>query len=214
MNIDRRILTQLHRVLQFVNLFTLINFELDDMAFSNGRAIPPLVVLLISAIGLAGASELPRLLSEVFFGTAPSETLRGQATVSDGDSLRLGGQRVRIFGIDAPELDQTCGHGPQATACGYAARDRLARLVAGRTVTCVVQDRDRYGRLVAWCEAAGHDLGAAMIEAGFAIDYARYSNGRYASSETRARGDRAGLWRDGFTAPAEWRAQRRADETR
>src|SRR5690606_39154980 len=83
----------------------------------------------------------------------------GTATAGDGDSLRLGGERVRLLGIDAPELDQTCGRaGGGIWACGEAARRRLAELVAGVAVSCRPAGRDRYRRVLATCTAAGADV--------------------------------------------------------
>ncbi|WGF90776.1 thermonuclease family protein (plasmid) [Marinivivus vitaminiproducens] len=96
-------------------------------------------------------------------------------------------------------------------ACGRAARDRLARLVEGQVVVCVVQDHDRYGRAVAQCEANGVDLGEAMVEAGFALDNPRISEGFYDAAEERARVTGLGVWRQAFLWPEVWRAQQRQD---
>lgn len=66
-------------------------------------------------------------------------------TVSDGDTLKVGLQRYRLFGIDAPESQQTCSDGWPA---GRLAASHLQSLIVGRSVTCQAKDRDRYGRLL------------------------------------------------------------------
>ena len=66
--------------------------------------------------------------------------------------------KIRLHGIDAPELAQHCGDPPWP--CGRAARDRLADLTAGQIVSCAPRDRDRYGRIVARCSVAGPGTGA------------------------------------------------------
>ncbi len=112
--------------------------------------------------------------------------------VHDGDTLRCGADRVRLFGVDAPEVrrGQTA-----AQPFAYAARDELVRLTRGR-VGCRVVDRDRYGRFVGRCWSdASPDLNAALIRSGFATEYRRYSKGAYAAPEAEARQARRGLWK-------------------
>lgn len=95
--------------------------------------------------------------------------------VVDGDTIRVFGHepRIRIFGIDAAEMD---------TVEGRRARDAMMTLVAGRDVTCRIRDRDRYGRTVAICRTAnGIDIGGAMIARGHATEYCRYSGDYYGS---------------------------------
>jgi endonuclease YncB( thermonuclease family) len=101
------------------------------------------------------------------------------ASVHDGDTLTLSGSKVRIWGIDAPELKQKCG----GSACGVVARDALQELVKGRVVTCVQKDRDRYQRVVSSCQVSGADLGEQMVRSGNALDYRRYSLGRYRQAD-------------------------------
>jgi len=66
----------------------------------------------------------------------PAETLHGVARVADGDSLVLDGVRIRLQGIDAPELAQTCKNGDIVYPCGRQAAAALARLVGDRAITC------------------------------------------------------------------------------
>lgn len=131
--------------------------------------------------------------------------LVGRAVVVDGDTLDLAGQRVRLFGIDAPEMRQGCTDATgKAWACGRWAAQRLAELVAEGAVTCTPRDRDRYGRIVASCGTAAGDLGAAMVAGGAATAYLRYSR-LYAGLEAIARRNGWGIWQGGVVAPEEWR---------
>ena len=111
--------------------------------------------------------------------------------VHDGDTLRCGADRVRLFGVDAPEVRR--GQTP-AQPFAYEARDELLRLTRGR-VGCRPVDGDRYGRTVAKCwSSASPDLNAALIRSGFASEYRRYSKGLYAAAEAEARRAGRGLW--------------------
>ena len=90
---------------------------------------------------------------------ALATTVEGRARVVDGDTLEVAGQKVRLFGVDAPELDQSCERGGRVWACGQAAREALAEIVGRKRLVCAVQDIDRYGRAVAVCEAGARMWG-------------------------------------------------------
>ena len=140
------------------------------------------------------------------FSRDPGAPLIGASRVVDGDSLTIGGRRIRLFGIDAPEGRQHCRNAKGADyACGREAARALAALIGGRTVTCTPLDHDRYAREVASCTVEGRDLGEAMVRSGHARDYARHSHGRYAPAEREAREAKRGLWAGEFETPESWR---------
>ena len=94
--------------------------------------------------------------------------------VVDGDTLRCAGERVRLLGIDAPEMPGHCRQGRRCVPGDAAAsRAHLIRLTKGKRVVCEWDRRDRYGRPVARCVASGTDLSCAMLASGHAE--ARYS---------------------------------------
>jgi len=114
--------------------------------------------------------------------------------VQDGDTLRCAGERVRLFGVDAPEVRR--GKAPPQPF-SEAARQALIRLTRGR-VACRFVNRDRYGRFVGKCwSTQSADINAAVIRSGFATEYRRYSKGLYAKAEGEARLNGRGLWRQG-----------------
>jgi hypothetical protein len=119
----------------------------------------------------------------------------------------MAGERIRLFGVDAPEHDQHCGAEGVTWACGEAATTRLRVLVANGDVRCVLRDRDRYGRAVSTCSAGGVDLGEQLVSEGLARAYVRYGKD-YAATEARAKTERIGLWRSRSQAPWDYRAGR------
>lgn len=131
------------------------------------------------------------------------------AFASDGDSFTIridGGQRaIRLLGIDAPELRQTCrtAHG-LSYPCGTRARDALAALAARRaSIACRSEGQDRFDRALSRCALAdGRDLAAQMVAQGWAIA----TTEDYLVEQDRARDLRIGLWQGEFLTPAEWRA--------
>jgi endonuclease YncB( thermonuclease family) len=144
---------------------------------------------------------------------AASETLIiGRATVIDGDTIEIQGERIRLSGIDAPETAQLCRNAQQqAYRCGAAAARVLDKfLAASRPTRCEFVERDRYGRFVGDCyRADGAGVAASLVRSGWAVDWPRYSKGEYADEQQIARVERLGLWAGDFMLPWEWRADRR-----
>lgn len=135
--------------------------------------------------------------------------VEGRARVVDGDTLELAGRKVRLFGIDAPELDQLCDAGGRVWACGTEARAALAGIVGRQRLVCEVRDVDRYGREVAVCAAGGADVAALMVRQGMALAYRRYSR-RYVPEEAAAQAAGVGVWGSTYVAPEAYRQQGQA----
>ncbi|MEM5491960.1 thermonuclease family protein [Hoeflea sp. AS16] len=126
--------------------------------------------------------------------------ISGQVRVVDGDSLAMGKRRLRLKGIDAPELKQRCRKDGYDYGCGIEAASHLRGLIGGTPVDCKGEGIDRYGRDLVRCTAGGVDLNAAMVRSGHAIAF-----GDYKWAETEARMERAGLWAGDFETPKQWR---------
>lgn len=125
----------------------------------------------------------------------------GEARASDGDSFRVGRDRVRLTGFDAPELDQVCWRADgTAWSCGTEARSLMARLLSRGDLECRTEGVDRFDRTLARCAVGGEDIGAAMVGAGLAV-----SSGGYDREERGAREAARGIWSGRFTEPREWR---------
>jgi endonuclease YncB( thermonuclease family) len=141
-----------------------------------------------------------------------SLALEGPVRVIDGDTIDLGPDRIRLFGIDAPERGQSCRRGGVDWDCGAWSAQVLADLVRGGKVTCSRQDVDRNGRIVAICHAGGRDIAADMVAAGAAVAYRRYSQ-RYVAGEIQARAEAVGVWSGQMTRPEDHRHARNAART-
>lgn len=159
--------------------------------------------LLAIAFFALGALVTARLESPSYNG----EPVAGSAYVIDGDTLTINGRRIRLAGIDAPEMEQTCQRRGQAYACGEDARDELKSLITGRQVRCTGGRADKYKRLLADCRADETDLNREMTEKGWAVAY-----GRYAGEEEMARTMRRGLWAGTFQQPQDWRKAHQKSE--
>ena len=134
---------------------------------------------------------------------AAAETVR-VVKVHDGDTVHcLRGDtvtlKVRLQGIDAPELGQPFGK---------ASRERLAELVMRKDVVLHEHGKDKFGRTLGWLEVGGADVAAQMLADGLAWHYVKYDHSQtLAGAEQTARAAKRGLWADAKAMPPwEWRA--------
>ncbi|MGQ4274966.1 thermonuclease family protein [Terrihabitans sp. B22-R8] len=153
------------------------------------------------------AVALLAILSAGVPSAGNSAPITGRASVIDGDTIEIHGQHIRLWGVDAPEGQQTCQNAAgKAYRCGKRAADALDKLLAeARPTSCEPVDVDRYGRVVARCTAGGRDVAEALVLRGLAVDYPMFSRGAYSAAEREARSARRGLWRGSFVKPWEWR---------
>lgn len=157
----------------------------DEAVTYKSHTIGALFFTII--IGAATATVLPDLWG--FSGTVER--------VIDGDTFIMsGGQRIRLWGIDAPELSQP--YGPQA-------RQALIAITKGK-ISCK-QYNTSYNRWVAQCWAANQDIGGVIVTAGYAMDYPKYSGGHYRQEQADAAAAKRGMWAGDPIAPADWRSQ-------
>lgn len=135
----------------------------------------------------------------------------GQASIIDGDTIEIHGQRIRLWGIDAPESSQLCRDAKSDLyRCGGRAANELAAFLADKVVRCEPVDIDRYGRTVARCFAGDADIDEWLVDGGLALDWPRYSRGRYAAAQQSAERGARGIWSGSFVEPWRYRACIRA----
>jgi endonuclease YncB( thermonuclease family) len=140
-------------------------------------------------------------------GAAAQDRIVGVASVIDGDTIEIHGQRIRLFGIDAPESSQLCVRpNGERWRCGQQASFALADRIGRAAVTCQPRDPDRYGRVVAVCFKRSEDLNRWMVANGWAVAYNQYSLD-YVADESGAHRRQINIWSGSFEMPWDWRAQ-------
>ena len=161
-------------------------------------------IIAVAALFGAALAYQAGYFPETWGNSLPRVSYGLNATTIDGDSLRVGGQEIRLIGIDAPELAQTCGAERGGVwPCGREAHARLRSLISRGAVDCVGTSKDQYGRTLATCSAVGvADIGHAMVRDGYAVNFL---SGGYQSAEAEARAEKRGVWRGTFERQQEWR---------
>lgn len=153
---------------------------------------------------------------------AAAEDLVGQAGFVSGDTITIDGRTVRLYGIDAPEMDQHCTDAKgKPFNCGHASMRRLFLYVGADPLHCSVHRRDPDGAVAATCRVKSYfkhtetgatkgelfDVALEMVLTGHAL--ADPNQGPdYVAAEAQAKARKLGLWAGAFERPGDWRRKR------
>jgi endonuclease YncB( thermonuclease family) len=132
--------------------------------------------------------------------TFTAQSHQGVPYVIDGDTIVLNGTKIRLEGIDAPEMRQTCVALGKTYQCGAEARANLRNLIGKASLTCAGSRLDKYGRFLGVCTAQAKDINRKMVADGWAVSY-----GSYLGEEVAAKAAKRGIWRGTFDRPQDWR---------
>ena len=142
--------------------------------------------------------------------------ISGKIKVTDGDTIKIGKEKIRLFGIDAPELKQICTGLQGNYLCGKRSKEFLEIFTKESEITCLYSTRDRYKRILGVCYIGGKEtlavkkkfkkleLNSTMVRKGHAVAYIKYSN-NYINDEIYAKTNNYGIWKGSFDFPWEWR---------
>ncbi len=121
------------------------------------------------------SSPKPKI-AEVSPPTNAPRVIEGAAYVTDGDTIVIQKNNIRLYGIDAPEMNHPYGK---------ISKQAMMKLCKGQTIRAEVTDSDDHGRIVAKCYLPdGRDLSEELVKLGLAIDWPKFSGGVYRKFET------------------------------
>ena len=135
--------------------------------------------------------------------------IQGDIRIIDADTVKIGQEKIRLSGVDAPETSQTCSCGGEKVECGKQATSALTDFVGTDKLYCKGDKRDRYGRIIGECfirrNGAELSLNQWLVANGYAVAYTQYSK-KFADDEARAKEEKRGFWAcEYFQNPAEYR---------
>ncbi len=156
------------------------------------------------------------ILFLIFTSNILAEEIIGIPRVVDGDTVQINEFKIRLEGIDAPEIKQQCKKEKLKISsitgytfyknynCGEVSKENLETKVDGSKIKCISSGKDRYIRYLAKCFKSKINLNRWMVRNGHAVAYRRYSK-EYVSDEDFAKKNKLGLWQGKFLNPAKWR---------
>ena len=124
--------------------------------------------------------------------------------ITDGDTIKVNGEKIRFSGIDTPELNQTCLKDNLKNFCGIKAKQILVDKIADNKVKCVKEGKDRYKRTLAECFINEESLSSYLVRNGYAFAYRKYSK-KFIIDEDYARANKLGMWSMEFEYPWDFR---------
>jgi len=124
--------------------------------------------------------------------------------IIDGDTIRVGNEKIRFSGIDAPELNQNCIKNEEKISCGILAKEALIKKIGDIIPKCINEGKDIYKRTLAECFVNGESLSKFLVRSGYAFAYRKYSK-KFIEDERFAKENKLGLWSMKFKYPWEFR---------
>ncbi len=134
--------------------------------------------------------------------------IEGKAKIIDGDTIYIGKNKIRLHGIDAPEINQTCTIDNKIWDCGIESTTALENIILEKKVNCKIIDIDQYKRSIARCFINNIDLNQYMVQNGWAIAYRNYSHD-FIIDEEIAKKNKVGIWQGKFQEPYLFRKQQK-----
>ena len=148
---------------------------------------------------------LIKLSLYLFFGILIfSSANSDQLIVTDGDTIRIGDERIRFSGIDAPEIKQTCIYQEIEFKCGEFSKNLLIEKISNQQVNCIREGKDQYGRTLAECFVGKESLSSYLVREGYAFAYRKYSD-KFIPDEEYAQSKGNGMWSMDFMFPWDFR---------
>ena len=156
------------------------------------------------------------LLFFLLLTPAFSKEIKGIAKVVDGDTIKIKNKKIRLLGIDSPEIKQKCKKPylkivfftfSKNYNCGAVSKLKLKQYINKKNVKCIFNSKDRYNRLIADCYINEKNINSWMVRNGYAIAYRKYSE-KYILDEKYAKKNKLGLWEGSFVEPEIWRKNR------
>ncbi len=144
--------------------------------------------------------SLSILFGLLIFSSANSD----QLIVTDGDTIRIGDERIRFSGIDAPEIKQICIYQEIEFKCGEYSKNLLIEKISNQQVNCIREGKDQYGRTLAECFVGKESLSSYLVREGYAFAYRKYSN-KFILDEEYAQSKGKGMWSMDFMFPWDFR---------
>ena len=124
--------------------------------------------------------------------------------ITDGDTIKINGKKIRFSGIDTPELKQTCIKDGENNSCGLTAKQILIDKIIDNKVKCIKEGKDRYKRILAECFVNNESLSRYLVRSGYAFAYRKYSK-KFIIDEDYARANKLGMWSMEFEYPWDFR---------
>ncbi len=154
----------------------------------------------------------------IFFQTQAlnGTEIYGTPKIIDGDTVHINTKKIRLEGIDAPEIKQQCKKpflkisviiGFQFSknySCGVTSKIKLINKINNSKINCISSSKDRYKRYLAVCYKDKINLNKWLVKNGYAVAYKRYSKD-YVKDEEFAKENKLGLWQGSFMMPEKWR---------
>ena len=159
---------------------------------------------LLTALRILKFNTIIFLLTLLFLNLSNANEIIGKPYVVDGDTIKIKNYKIRFFGIDAPEIKQTCLLSNKKWKCGKESKNFLINIIGNQHIRCVILGKDIYKRFICECFIKERNINQLMVRKGWAIAYRKYSK-KYIFDEIYAQSKKNGIWKSIFENPWDYR---------
>ena len=143
-------------------------------------------------------------ISVLIFFFTNTEIKSQDIQITDGDTIKINGEKIRFSGIDTPELKQDCVKENIKNSCGLKAKKILIDKIGNNKITCLREGKDQYNRTLAECFINNESLSSFLVRSGYGFAYRKYSK-KFIRDEDYAKLNKLGMWSMEFDYPWDWR---------
>lgn len=164
-----------------------------------------ILIILFCLIGFSVNAKPTSLVNKDW----DRETYSGKAFIIDGDTLKINDTKIRLVGVDAPEISQKCKAHGHIENCGEIVKLRLVQATSNEITTCYSHGKDYFGRVLGECYVEDININKWLLREGLAVYYYNKDFKSYKILETLAKQDKVGLWDSEFQNPKDYRKQQK-----
>ncbi|MGK7937270.1 MAG: thermonuclease family protein [Xenococcaceae cyanobacterium] len=143
-------------------------------------------------------------LGAILIETSEKGQIKGEAHVIKGNIIEIDRQQIKLYGIDAPELEQICYVNDRPWQCGLTVKQKLVEKIEGKSLTCLTREQKNDNVPIAECFLGRQNLNGWLVEEGWAIAD-RQNSRSFISHEILAQRDHKGIYQSEFLKPSLWR---------
>lgn len=192
----------------FKKIFLVLFCLSSTNTFAFGHGFRSSMGMHLSGRAMSGNHPNVIIIDNTLFNNKDDKkAITGKAEVYDGDTFKINDKKIRLVGIDTPELSQNCKRRKLVEPCGKIIKEIVELIVKNKDVTCYNYGIDLYGHILGECYVDDLNINKLLLREGLAVYYYNENFKDYKTLENLAKEEKNGIWATRFVIPKDYRKQ-------